>query len=123
MTVNKRMIQDVIDYVKYDTTAKEMKSKMDPLNKKIKKYMSENKMKNFEAGDVKVSYQLQTRSTMNEDALIGRLKKLGLHEAIKTVEKPDEQVIEQLIFEGKLPASELQSCITTKYVEVLKVSK
>lgn len=112
----------VTKYADLDSQIKTLKKESDPLNKAIKGVMSEQGLSKFEAEGVKVTFQVQERNTTNEDKLLLKLKALGLTEAIKVVEKPDEAVIEQLIYEGKLPAAELASCVETKYIEVLKVT-
>lgn len=109
-------------YVELDAQQKALKKELDPMNKEIKAHMKSNNMKEFKTADFKVSFSVQERTSMNEDALLKKLKALGLTEAIVTVEKPDETVLEKLIYEGKLDASELESCIERKFVEVLKVT-
>lgn len=114
--------ETIQQYAELDAEAKALKKQLDPMNKDIKSHMKFAGLKKYEVGDIKVSYNVQERTNMNEDALVEKLRGLGLTEAIKTVEKPNEAVIEQLIYEGKLPASELESCIEKKYIEVLKVT-
>jgi hypothetical protein len=112
----------VVKYHELNEQSKGLKKQLDPINKDIKAYMKEERLSKYEAGDIKVAFSVQERTTMNEDALVEKLKALGLTEAIKTVEKPNEEVIEHLLYEGKLAASELESCVEKKFIEVLKVS-
>ena len=109
-------------YALLDQQEKNAKKLKTPLNKEIKELMVKGDLSTFEHGGVTLSYSTQNRNDMNEDALVEKLKSLGLTEAIQIVEKPNEEMITQLIYEGKLSASDLESCVTTKVIEVLKVS-
>lgn len=108
-------------YVDLDTEAKSIKKEMEPMNKSIKEHMKSNDLKTFESGKVKVMYSVQEKTNMNSAKLILTLKKLGLKEAIKKIEIPDDAKIQELIYEGRLAPSDIGHCVETKYVEVLKV--
>lgn len=112
----------VLRFAKMDAEQKYIKKQADPLKDRIKKHMSENDMDTFKDGPVTASFKIQERKTMSEARLLSKLKSLGLESAIKTVEVPDQQAIEDLIYEGALDPSELDDCIDRKYVEVLRVS-
>jgi len=112
----------VLRFAKMDAEQKYIKKQADPLKDRIKKHMSENDMDTFKDGPVSASFRIQERKTMSEARLLSKLKSLGLESAIKTVEVPDQQAIEDLIYEGALDPSELDDCIDRKYVEVLRVS-
>lgn len=108
-------------YAELDTQEKAIKKQKDPLNKSIKEEMKSKGLSKFEHENIVVDYSVQERTSMNEDRLVMKLKSLGFDEAIKTVEVPDQAVIESLIYEGKLSPIELDDCIEKKRVEVLKV--
>lgn len=112
----------VFKFAKIDAEQKRLKKLGDPLKNKIKKYMLQNGLDTFKEGPVTASFKIQERTSMNEDKLVSKLKSLGLFEAIKTVEVPDQAVIEELIYEGKLDPIELDDCIIRKNVEVLRVT-
>lgn len=113
--------QLVFHFAELDAEQKRLKKEGDPLKDKIKTIMNEHEMDRFEKGPIQVTFSIQERRTMNEERLLQKLKSLGLTEAIKTVEKPDQQVIEDLIYEGALDPSDLDECIERKQVEVLRV--
>jgi hypothetical protein len=108
-------------YFKLDQEEKSVKKEKTPLNVAIKDHMKSNALNAVEVDGIKVSYQVQERTSMNEDKLLLKLKSLGLTEAIVTVEKPDSESVSKLIYDGKLTTEELESCIEKKYVEVLSV--
>lgn len=66
---------------------------------------------------------IQNRDSFNNDALVKKLKELGLFEAIDTVEVPDMDKIEDLIYNGKLNAANIADCKITKQVETLSVKE
>lgn len=112
----------VFKFAKIDAEQKRLKKLGDPLKDKIKKYMNQNGLDTFKEGPVTASFKIHERTSMNEDKLLSKLKSLGLSEAIKTVEVPDQAVIEELIYEGRLDPIELDDCIIRKNVEVLRVT-
>lgn len=105
------------------STADSFKKDADKLNKEIKQEMKAGGLKNIDTGKVVATYGVQERTSMNRDKLLKRLKDLGLQEAIKTVEVPNETVVEDLIYKGHLDASKIQDCIEVKEVEVLRIKK
>lgn len=103
-----------------EKAAKKLK---EPLNKEVKKIMVENKITEFEFDGILASYNLQERTSMNEDKLLNRLKELGFTQAIEQVERPNTSVLETLIYDGTLDPELIANCNETKYVEVLNVKK
>ena len=58
-----------------------------------------------------------------DNLLIAKLKELGALSAIKTVEVVDYDELENLIYNNKLDASQLNDCKTVKEIATLRVSK
>lgn len=121
------MAQDLNKLVNsfYDlkSTADSYKKQANNLNKDIKNEMKAGGLKNIDTGRVVATFSVQERTSMNQDKLLKRLKDLGLHQAIKTVEVPNETAVEDLIYKGHLDASKIQDCIEVKEVEVLRIKK
>lgn len=115
------ILSKVETYVELDSEAKEIKKQMDPMNKAIKAHMKKYGLKTLASGKVKVLYSVTEKTSMNSAKLISTLKELGLEEAIKTIELPDDAVIQDLIYSGRLAPSDVGHCVETKFVEVLKV--
>lgn len=58
-----------------------------------------------------------------DNLLINKLKELGALSAIKTIEVVDYDELENLIYNNKLDASQLNDCKTVKEIATLRVSK
>ena len=100
------------------------KKSTDEYNKEIKKLMSELNKTEFETDKGLVAkITVQNRESFNENKLISKLKELNGTSAIKTKEYVDMDVLEDLIYNGKINASELTSCKVSKQVVTLKVSE
>ena len=100
------------------------KKDAEELNTTIKDLMKNLELDEFETPDGLVAkVSVQNRDTFNEDKLIEKLKSLNAEAAIKTKEYVDMDVLEDLIYNGKLDASELTPCKITKQVVTLKVSE
>lgn len=106
-----------------DQQIKSLTKDLDPVKKDIKNEMKESGLTKVESANAVASLSTQERTSMNEDKLVLKLQALGLDEALTTKIIPNNEVIEQLIFEGKLDAAELQSCVEVKYVDVLTLKK
>lgn len=112
----------VVTFAVLDAEQKKLKKESDPLKDRIKKYMGDNDLDTFKEGPVTAKYQIQERKSMNEPMLVNKLKALGLDDAIKTVEVPDQAAIEELIYAGELDPADLDECVIRKNVTVLKVT-
>lgn len=108
-------------YFQVDITRKEVEQEHKALNGRVKQLMTEGEISNFVGDDFVATCKTQERVKMNEDKLIQRLKDLGHTEAIKMVEAPNQLVIDNLIYEGKLDPVELDRCIDVTKVTVLTV--
>lgn len=115
-------LKDVLlKFAQYDAEQKRLKKISEPLKKQIKDYMSENDIEKLEEGPVVAQFQRQERVSTNEEKLVDKLKSLGFDKAIRTVEVPDQEVIEELIYQGELNPAELDDCVIRKEIERLTV--
>lgn len=103
----------------------------DTENKQIKELMDEG---SYEANGYKATKSIQVRESMNEDKLLDVLKDLDDNYAIdcygtnliKTKEYVDMDVLESLIYKGKLSNEvlmEIDKCRESKEVVTLRISK
>ena len=115
------IIQKVEQYAQLDAKAKQLDELKKPLNAEIKSYMKHHELKEVSAGAVKAVYGKQERVSMNQDKLLGKVKQLGLTQAIKIIEVVDEQILESMIFNGELSAAEVEDCVERKIVETLTI--
>lgn len=110
-------------YHSLDSQIKELESEKKPLNLTLKDHMRQNGLKDLAVGGLKLSFSVQERASMNEAKLLRRLKELGLDEAVKMVEVPDQAVIERMLYDGTLTPQTLADCTETKVVETLSVKE
>jgi hypothetical protein len=118
----KSIAEVVSEYHSLNSEKKALEKDLEPLNARIKEHLGEEAGEETfetEQGKIQVKLAIQDRSTMNPEKLVLKLKELGFHQAIKTVEVPDAQAVEMLMFEGRIPAAELDSCREPKFVRVL----
>lgn len=115
----------VIKFFEFDQQIKSLGKQADPLKTEIKNYLRDNEEKtlSIEEAGLTAELQLQNRRSVNEDKLLQTLKKLNREDLIKTVEVPDMEQIETLIYNQELDATVLNDCLETKVVEVLKVAR
>lgn len=121
--VQVQLAETVKEYYQIHAQIKELDETDKALNKQIKTTMSDNDLTDFTEGDINVKLTTQRRSNTNSEMLVEKLKSLGYTNCIKTIEVPNENEIENLIYNGKLPADLLTSCTTTTEVRVLKIKK
>lgn len=113
--------QKAAKYYELDKQEKDAKKAKTPIGDEFKSlYPTKGQ---YEAGEFMIVRGTQERTNMNEERLIQKLKDLGFNEAIATKEVPNQEVIESLIYEGKLPAEVLQSCVDVQYVQTVQVKK
>ena len=96
----------------------------DEENKKIKELMEEG---SYETGGYKATKSVQVRETMNEDKLLDVLRHYTFGaEVIKSKPYVDMDVLESLIYKGKLSKEvlmEIDKCRESKEVVTLRISK
>lgn len=115
--------QIIAEYYELNLQEKEAKDAKKPLNEEIKSEMSSRNLKTDKIGGFKVTVGTQDRSKMDSEKLVAKLKELGLTEAIKTVEVPDDAMIERLIYNDQLNAQVVQDCVIPNFVQTLTVKK
>lgn len=117
------MLENLIaEYAEIKEEEKRVKSRVKTLNAKIKKELKACNLTKVEFDGVTATLITQDRSKVDEEKLVQRLHELGLDDAIIKVEKPDENKVEGLIYEGTLSPQQIEDCITKKEVETLRIS-
>ena len=100
------------------------KKSTDEYNKEIKERMTQLNMNEFVTSEgIVAKIIVQNRDSFIESKLLNKLKELGATKAIKQIEIVDYDVLEDLIYNNELDASELSGCKENKEVITLKVSK
>lgn len=84
------------------------KKSTDADNKQIKTIMIEAGLETFDAGGYQAKYSVSKSESYDEDALIEYIHKhKALEVCIKTEEHVDEDVLEDLIYKGKISKTEV----------------
>lgn len=113
--------EQVKQYADLDAKAKQIDDMKKPLNVAIKAYMRDNGIHEVAVDGIKAVFGKQERVSMNEAKLLEKVKGLGLTQAIKTIEVVDEDIINQMVYEGTLEPSLIEDCVETKVVETLTI--
>ena len=102
-----------------------LKKTTDELNTEIKEIMSKSETKNVDTEHFTATYSVTKSESFDDERLIKKLKDLGLHRVIKTVEVVDMELLESAIYDGEISGSELADCKTVKETPklVVKVRK
>lgn len=104
---------------------KDLKKVADEDNKEIKRIMSELDLSKVESETFVASYSVAKTESFDDEKLITRLKELGCHNVIKTVEVVDMELLESALYDGQIAGAELADCKVTKETPrlVVKVKK
>lgn len=99
-------------YIDLKSREKVLKVDIDVLNKGIKAVMKEKDLARFEDGQFIATYSTSCKAVPDEEKMIARLKELGFTEAIKIKEVVDAEVVESLMYHGKITAAEMADCVS-----------
>ena len=91
------------------------------LNAKIKGQLLPRGLTNYHLGEYELKLSSQDRSKVDEDKLVLFLKGKGLTDCIVVKETPNQEKVEELIFNKVLDAKEIESCIIPNIVWALTV--
>lgn len=111
------------DYFDIDQREKELSKLKKPANNEIKNLMQKHGLKKYQAGEIEAIIKTQTKTSINEEMLLRKLQEMGLSEAIETIERPNTEAVEKMIYEGRLDPAVLADCISEKEVVSLIVKK
>lgn len=115
---------DIEKFFKYKQELDKYKKSTDEMNKEIKKFMKELDLEEFITyNGFKAKVTTSKRESLNESAVIDKLKELNITAPIKTVEVIDYTALEDAIYNGKLDASILSEYKEIKEVVTLKVTE
>jgi len=99
------------------------KKLVDKDNKEIKSIMLEANITEFVADDIKAICSVSVREDFIEEALINKLKEIGVPGIIKQKEYVDMDALENAIYNGKINAAALADCQIKKEIVTLRVNK
>lgn len=126
MTHNEQKdLQELIThYFLNKTEADSYKKIADKDNAAIKEIMLQEELPEVVTEDgIKATCSISYKETFVEDALIDKIKSLGVDGIIKQREYVDMEALENAIYHGQLNAAELASCQEKKQVVTLRVSR
>lgn len=130
MEINKLLQQ----YSEGKQKEKELKARLNEIGVQLKEYMTNNSIQEYENGELKLSYKPTEKSSINEDKLIGVIKRLARAEKDKEIkaqikscivktESIDEDTLENLIYSGVISAEDITECYTSKTIWTLRLGK
>ena len=109
-------------YIQLSRNIDSLKKEQGEMNSKIKEYLIEKGLKDFETSEGKVKLVVTNKTSFDEDRLLEFLKDNKI-DAVKTIEVIDEDKLEKLIYDGDLDASLLEPYQKTTTINTLRVSK
>lgn len=120
-----QILSDYIDeYYQVKNESDKFKKIADEDNKQIKEIMKEIDTDEFTTADgITAKMSVTTKESFNEPALIEKLNELNLKEAVELVPTINWDIIEDMIYNGRLNAAELAPFKEAKEVITLRVSK
>ena len=125
MLANKEKLQELIThYYVNKVEADSYKKIVDKDNAAIKEIMLEEQLSEMTTNDgLKATCSISEKESFVEDALIDKIKSLGVKGIIKKKEYVDMEALENAIYHGELNAAELASCQEKKQVVTLRVTR
>lgn len=126
MTVEtKETLEELIShYYLNKTEADSYKKIVDKDNAAIKAIMLEEELTELTTEDgIKATCTISEKESFVEDALIDKIKSLGVEGIVKQREYVDMEALENAIYHGQINAAELASCQEKKQVVTLRVSR
>jgi len=114
---------EVLAYIEKKKQVASLEKEVKSIGDKIKSYLIEKNATKAKLYGVEFKLNFQNRATMDEEKLLELLKERQLNNAIITVEKPNAEMLPQLIAEGKLTESDISTCMINNWVPTLNVSK
>lgn len=122
------------EYSQLKEQEKELKAKLAAASGEIKSYLEKEEKEEYCYDGIKITYKPTEKVSMNEEKLILTLKKLArttkdlelrkvIKSSIKKVEAVDENVLEELIYNGTIDSSQLEECYESKISYTLRLTQ
>lgn len=125
--VDKKVVlaNQILTYNLEKTEMEKLKSSVDATNLEIKSLMKDLGLSEYIIDDIKASVTVTQKSDFVEDALLKKVKELGIADkVVKTREFVDMVALEDAIYQGSIHASQLADCQTApKEIVTLRVTK
>lgn len=113
----------IIEFYEKNEEVKKLTKEADKLKAKIKEYLREHSITNYEVGNLVLTLSEQDRGKMDEDRLVRVLEEMGFGDAIELKPVPIESEVENLVYNQKLDAGMVQDCYVPNIIQVLSVKK
>lgn len=124
LRIKNQLEQIIGKFYDVKSDADDFKKEADSYNKEIKELMAKINIEDYTTEDGLVAKKsIQKRESFNEPNLINYLKENDFSDAIDLVEVINYDKLEDMIYNGKLIASDIAEFRETKEVVTLKVSK
>lgn len=126
-TPQEKLFELVPKFKEDKTIADTHKKKAEVTGSEIKQIMIANNIDAFAVGDVKVTCTQSETVGFNQELLLATIKKLNkslkIDGIVKKSEYVDMDVLEAALYEGKIPAAELEPCQTKSTTNTLRLGK
>lgn len=109
-------------YLENKTEMANRKKYVDRYNSEIKQIMTDAGMQTAIVGNTKATCTISERVDFIDEALIAKIKELGIKGIIKKREYVDMNALENAIYNKKIDPIELADCQTKKQVVTLRIS-
>lgn len=119
--------KSVEEYDRLREEAKQLKKRMDELSKSIKEYamqmgtQDDKGSYHCEVANFEFGAQARKSVSFNEEVALAFFKGRKLNDAIKMVEKIDEEVVEKYVTEGEVSFEELEQITNVKTTYALSI--
>ena len=85
--------------------------------------MKQASLNEFIVSDFRAARTVAYRKNINEEAMIEKIKALGIRGIVKKREYIDTDALENAMYHGKVNPEKLADCIETKEVVTLKITR
>ena len=122
-TPEEQLIELIPKYAMNKNEMDSYKKLVDKDNLQIKDLMKQASLNEFIVSDLRAARTVAYRKDINEEAMIEKIKALGIKGIVKKREYIDTDALENAMYHGKVNPEKLADCIETKEVVTLKITR
>ena len=122
-TPEEQLIELIPKYAMNKNEMDSYKKLVDKDNLQIKDLMKQASLNEFIVSDFRAARTVAYRKNINEEAMIEKIKALGIRGIVKKREYIDTDALENAMYHGKVNPEKLADCIETKEVVTLKITR
>ena len=122
-TPEEQLVELIPKYAMNKNEMDSYKKLVDKDNLQIKDLMKQASLNEFIVSDFRAARTVAYRKNINEEAMIEKIKALGIRGIVKKREYIDTDALENAMYHGKVNPEKLADCIETKEVVTLKITR